>query len=214
MVRVFSLASGRVWCGIQRVEDWSAGLTAAERNCILGEPVKRINEYSTGRVLMRTLLAKFGVTGLSILPGRNGAPLFPEGIAGSVSHSDEYCFVTVTNCAAVSVGIDVQRIVPVTVDFSEMILTDSERIAVGDEDYMERNVRTNMVFSAKESVFKSLSPKMQAITDFRDVEISFRDRHFVSRIPRYGLSLNGVCILRDGYIFSGISRPVNTHFAV
>ncbi|MBL7692337.1 MAG: 4'-phosphopantetheinyl transferase superfamily protein [Flavipsychrobacter sp.] len=214
MVRVFSLASGRVWCGIQRVENCSADLTAAERNCILGEPLKRVNEFSTGRVLIRTLLAKFGVMGLSVLPGRNGAPMWPEGFTGSVSHSDEYCFVTVTNCAAVSLGVDVQKVVPVTVDFTDMILTDRERKAVAEEQYMERNVWTNMLFSAKESVFKSLSPKMQAITDFRDVEISFRERQFVSRIPRYGLSLNGVSILRDGYVFSGISRRVNTHFSV
>lgn len=213
MVRIFSLASGRVWCGIRPIEDMSAELTPAERECMLGEPLKRVAEYSTGRVLIRTLLSKFGVTGLSILPGRNGAPVWPDGFAGSVSHSDEYCFVTVTNCTAVSVGIDVQKIVPVTVDFAEMILSETEQMVVCVEDYMERNLRTNMVFSAKESVFKSLSPKMQAITDFRDVEISFRDRQFVSRIPRYGLTLNGVCILRDGYVFSGISRPVNAYLS-
>jgi hypothetical protein len=50
----------------------------------------RRREFATGRACARTALAQLGVPGAAILPGARGAPQWPAGVMGSITHGAGY----------------------------------------------------------------------------------------------------------------------------
>ena len=54
---------------------------------------KRQREFATGRRLAHGLLTELGVGGGPLLPGRDRAPIWPDGVVGTISHSRAWCVV-------------------------------------------------------------------------------------------------------------------------
>src|SRR5262245_28830029 len=51
---------------------------------------KRRREFTTARVCARAALAKLGYPPIPILPGKRGAPTWPDGVVGSMTHCAGY----------------------------------------------------------------------------------------------------------------------------
>jgi 4'-phosphopantetheinyl transferase EntD len=65
-------------------------LFAAEEAVLARVVDKRRREFTTGRACARAALARLGVPPAPILPGARGAPQWPAGIVGSITHCDGY----------------------------------------------------------------------------------------------------------------------------
>ncbi len=65
---------------------------------------KRRREFATARACARTALAKLGVPAAPIVPGSRGAPQWPPGVVGSITHCAGY------RASAVALGRDVVTI--------------------------------------------------------------------------------------------------------
>ena len=70
-------------------------LTSAERALIAGAVDKRRAEFATARALARQLFADHGREGAELLNDATRAPVWPEGLVGSISHTRGYCGVVV-----------------------------------------------------------------------------------------------------------------------
>jgi 4'-phosphopantetheinyl transferase EntD len=126
----------------------------------------RRREFATGRACARAALAQLGVPGAAILPGTRGAPQWPAGVVGSITHCAGY------RACAVAFGRDV---VAIGVDAEpDRELRDGVLKAVAGEAE-EARIRTlralralraaipevcwdRLLFSAKESVYKAWFP--------------------------------------------------------
>jgi 4'-phosphopantetheinyl transferase EntD len=75
---------------------------------------KRRREFTTARACARAALLDLGLSPQPILSGERGAPLWPAGVVGSITHCDGYRACVVAHDAVwASIGIDAERNEPV-----------------------------------------------------------------------------------------------------
>src|SRR5258708_4350783 len=65
-------------------------LFAAEAVLVAGASQKRQREFTGARVCARLALARAGIRPAPVIPGPSGAPQWPAGMVGSMTHCDGY----------------------------------------------------------------------------------------------------------------------------
>ena len=73
-----------------RVQDAAPDVLEAERPIVKKAVEKRRREFSAGRTCARQALRELGCADAPIVHNQNGAPLWPPGIVGSITHSNTY----------------------------------------------------------------------------------------------------------------------------
>ncbi|MEV6927917.1 4'-phosphopantetheinyl transferase superfamily protein [Dactylosporangium sp. NPDC051485] len=179
---------------------------------------KRRREFTTVRACARSALAHLGVAPVPILPGERGAPGWPPGIVGSMTHCDGYRAAAVARRRDIrSIGIDAEPNAPLPAGVLESVGRPAER-------EMVRRLATDapathwdrLLFSAKESVYKAWFPLTGAWLGFEDAEILIdpAGRTFTARLlvpwpvdtpPLH--RLDGRWASRDGLVISAIVVP-------
>ncbi len=184
---------------------------------------KRKNEFLAGRVSAAAALKKKESLSYNVPIGAGGAPSWPEGFTGSITHSEGFASAAVGRCADIfSIGID-----------NEVLLGDESLRAVlrtvftAPELEMYSGYSRNsgilfatLVFSAKESLYKALYPKVGRIFDYTEAKIDFVDmEHGVFQIsilndlpPGFlaGTGFKGVFSSQDKYLRTGLILPAAT----
>lgn len=147
----------------------STFLLGREKEIVRKAVLKRVNEFSAGRLCARKCLSFFGIEDFEILQGRFGEPLWPDGITGSITHHAGVAFAVCMPVDQGYIGIDVVDLTESLPD-PAAVLTDIE---LGT--HFEKNSRHPklLLFSSKESVIKILSPLLQEYVEFKDIEIKF-----------------------------------------
>lgn len=140
-------------------------------------PVRRA-EFLEARALAHEALRRLGRPASSILKGARGEPLWPEGVVGSITHSEGHRAVVVALSREIaSVGIDVEPHAPLPEGVLDVIAIPEDRFAM---THGER-----VLFSAKESVYKAWFPLTGLWLDFHEVAVELRaDGSFAARILR------------------------------
>ena len=142
---------------------------------------RRQAQFQAGRYCaMRALEAiDSGFAGYEIRRAESGAPVWPDGVTGSITHTDDFAAAVVApSAAAASVGIDTERIMSRAQAGQVAALVASEReIAEACRGGLSRLEAITLVFSAKESIFKCLHPITGRYFDFRDVRVDAVDSH-------------------------------------
>jgi 4'-phosphopantetheinyl transferase EntD len=146
-------------------------LLAEELAALGGASAGRTAEFATGRSCARLALRQLGVRDVPILRGSDREPLWPEGIVGSITHCAGYCSAAVAPARAISsIGIDAEPDLPLP----DGIL---DRIALPDEQRWVTSHRgahwDRLLFSAKESVFKTWFPVTRRWLEFEDARVTF-----------------------------------------
>lgn len=145
-----------------------------ERAVVARAVTKRRAEFFTVRACARRALGRLGEPVGPILPGPDRAPLWPEGIVGSLTHCDGYRAAAVARASAiVSIGIDAEPHGPLPGGVCDLVALDIERphlafLAAGEPGIFWDRI----LFSAKESVFKTWFPLKRTWLDFADCEIA------------------------------------------
>ncbi|MEE1799444.1 MULTISPECIES: 4'-phosphopantetheinyl transferase superfamily protein [unclassified Streptomyces] len=134
---------------------------------------KRQREFTTVRLLARRALHTLGLPPVPLLPNRRGAPQWPEGIVGSMTHCDGYRAAVVARSGeTASLGIDAEPDAPLPEGVLEAITLPSERSHLAALTARHAEVSWDrLVFSAKESVFKTWYPLTGRELDFSEAEI-------------------------------------------
>lgn len=110
-------------------------------------------EFATARACARAALAEFGVD--AAIPKRDGgSPVWPAGMAGSISHTRGFC-LAVASDQGHHIGIDVEEVSRTTEAIERRILVDQERSGLEGLDPQARQLRVATIFAAKEAFYKA-----------------------------------------------------------
>lgn len=167
--------AGDVTAAVEPLIDDVADLSPSERGLVPNAGPARLREFAAGRRAARRALACLGQAGVSILRDERGAPLWPEGVTGSISHTGEIAaaIVAPVSPALTSLGLDIEPYEPLAEDLWPTILTRREREALSDLPLPLRGLRALAVFCAKEATYKCQYPVTRAFLEFEYVEVDF-----------------------------------------
>jgi 4'-phosphopantetheinyl transferase EntD len=133
---------------------------------------KRRAEFLTGRTYARRALGLLGHEAPSLLANPDRSPVWPEGIAGCITHTRDYCAVAAAKSPAFrSLGIDIEIPGRLTEEIGRKVFTEAELIALAAGPETSRRERKSAVFCAKEAFYKMQFPLNKAWVGFQDVNV-------------------------------------------
>ena len=134
---------------------------------------KRRSEFLAGRLCAAYALRQ---AGLAEAVGRKGrAPQWPSGCVGSITHSRDRA-ISAVSTRYDAVGLDCEALVPAerAHQLAAAIFTEVEfRLC---PDALPFASFFTLIFSAKEALYKALSPRLSRVPDFLDVTLTQLDR--------------------------------------
>lgn len=154
------------------------GELAAEDLALVATAVpKRQREFATGRACARQVLAHFGIVGFVLRSAPTREPIWPEGIVGSLTHTDGLCAVAAGPAARYAgIGIDAEPALPLPADLVGHIAHDEEIRAAGPLAGLEESVVHRLRFSAKEAVYKCQFALTRRFLEFHEVVVALDPR--------------------------------------
>lgn len=137
-----------------------------ERAAVARAVSKRQHEFFATRHLARLALDELGIAHAPILNHPDRSPRWPDGVLGSLSHTDTWCGVALTREASGvrGLGIDLERLGCVSPEVEERISTRRELVR-------SDATRASLRFSAKEAFYKAIFPLVRRFVGFQEVEI-------------------------------------------
>ncbi len=178
---------------------------------------KRRREFATARACARAALERLGIEAVAIPAGPRGAPQWPAGIVGSITHCEGY-----RACAAgretefVTIGVDAEPNAPLPAGVLGDIALPEERRMLAELARQDAAVRWDrLLFSLKEAVYKAWFPLTGSWLGFEDALASidpgggtFEARLLVPG-PHLGgkelTSFQGRWLVRDGFVLAAIA---------
>lgn len=141
-----------------------------ERAAIARAVPARQREFAGGRLAARLALARLGLPEAPIAMGADRAPIWPDGLHGSITHAAGLCLAAVSaDPALAGLGIDLEPDEALPPDLIPEILLPEER-----------DLPARLVFSAKEAVFKALYPIVGHVFGFDAVRLRLDARSFTA----------------------------------
>lgn len=164
-----------------------------------GGRARRAADYRAGR--LAGAAASAALDGAACLAGRGseGRPLWRAGLAGSISHSEGRAIALLGHAADWhGLGVDLERRLSrlVAQEIAPVALTTAERAAFGADPLW-----VGLIFSAKESLFKALSPLIGRRFDFDAAQM-------VPGAPGRWPQLRLACDLAPGWAAGCVISPV------
>lgn len=197
-------------------------LFPAEEAVIANAVDKRRREFTTARACARAALAALGLPPVPILPGLRGAPQWPAGVVGSITHCAGYRASAVAHDRdIVTIGLDAEPHERLPDGVLGAVASPAEQARVAGLAAARPDVCWDrMLFCAKETVYKAWFPLTQRWLGFEEAEVDFDPDGgtFAARLLVGGPVVNGAelsgftgrWLVRDGFIATTIVIPVRT----
>jgi 4'-phosphopantetheinyl transferase EntD len=164
-----TLFPGSVTGKIIPIDDHQSYLNIDEASIIASASIKRKLEFSSGRYCAKKLLEQYNHTNISILPGQNREPVWPDGIIGSISHCKDLCGAVINKRTEIhSIGFDIENIKQTRNDIGRIVCTPEEKQWIKQQNQYPYNILVLLIFSLKESVYK-------CIYQYKQIKIGFKD---------------------------------------
>jgi 4'-phosphopantetheinyl transferase EntD len=146
---------------------------------------KRLTDLVTGRYCAIKALEQLGIQDATIPIGADRAPIWPEGIVGSISHCDSLAGAIVSKKKDhISLGLDIEEIGKVTPDLWDLVFTENEKSYLHSISDTEREAQSTAIFSLKEAFYKFQFPITRTFLDFTDVEADLQTGK-ISVLPEF-----------------------------
>jgi len=155
------------------------------------------------RIVARDLLNRFGHHNRAIVKSGSGAPIWPNGIVGSLAHDAQIAMAAIAerrNYA--SLGVDVEPADPLEPELLGLVASRTEMLQIHLDP-----CRGRLLFAVKEAVYKAVYPLDGIFLDHYDVEVNFssgtaevrdgRIVHFRYGIDRHIVALAFIPIQSD-----------------
>ena len=132
---------------------------------------KRQADYLAGRALVNRAFAALELPPQTVNSGPDRAPIWPEGVTGSISHTSTSCACILSRNTDLRIGIDIET------DLSARGDKAVRKIALRDDERRLIDAQANtlhlpaLIFSAKETLFKALYPIVQDFFGFDCAQI-------------------------------------------
>lgn len=195
---------------VQRGTPWDLDGGFAQESVSVERAVPtRRAEFSLGRHLARVSLSALGAKPGPIPADHDRVPVWPTGYLGSITHCRGLTAAAVARSADLrAIGLDAEPASPLPSEIRELILFGEERAA--------DPVEGTTVFSAKESIFKTIFPLVRAWIEFNEiiVRLDVRRGTFTAsysggheRIRTLVGSLTGRAVRTHGFVVTGCHIP-------
>lgn len=163
--------------GIVAYELWGDGdpnwLDTAELALVDGAVPARVAQFAAGRRCARLALAEFDVEPAPIVRSVGRAPAWPDGLYGSISHTDGYAVAVVgrPDPEVSSVGVDAEWVGRVDERLYSRLFVDAERQWLASLSEADAGEASTELFGLKESFYKAQFPLTGAWVGFHDVVV-------------------------------------------
>ena len=138
-------------------------------------PADRSGQSAAVRAAAAALLRARGVADPHIGRSADGAPLWPAGWTGSLSHSRTWGAAAIAPASALrSLGIDLEDPARMKPKLWPYLLCPPELVALEALPEPAANRRVAAVFSAKEALYKTLTPLGGRVPGFKEVELRWK----------------------------------------
>jgi 4'-phosphopantetheinyl transferase EntD len=197
--------------------DLEVDLFPEEERVIANSVEKRRREFVTARACARDALAGLGLSPVPVLPDPKGAPRWPSGVVGSITHCDGYRACAVARSTdLLGIGIDAEPNQPLPAALVADIALPRERQWAGGMATLRPEVNWDrLLFCMKESIYKAWFPLTGRWLGFEDAMVTvnpekgtFSARVLVSAPTVAGRPLDrfdGRWLARDGLVLAAIS---------
>ncbi|MFD8780773.1 4'-phosphopantetheinyl transferase [Kitasatospora sp. NPDC059599] len=193
-----------------------ARLEPAEEAVLARAVDKRRREFTTVRHCARAALTRLGVPYRPLVPGLRGAPSWPDGVVGSLTHCDGFRAAAVARAGALaSVGIDAEPALALPEGVLDVVALPVEQKRLADLAATRPDVPWDrLLFSAKESVYKAWFPLTGLFLEFSEAELDLSpDGTFTARLLVPGPVVGGRRLdgfdgrwaVRDGLLATAIA---------
>lgn len=196
-----------------RVADCRTPLSAPESALVARAVAKRRREFAAGRFCAHQALQQCGCDIGAIVADWHGAPCWPVGVVGSITHSSVHAAAAVAvTRGCCGIGIDIEALGRFTPAMAARVLLPEETAPLESAFGADWLCGATALFSAKESVYKCLYPVAGPDMRFRDARISLgRDETLTvalspglqARVPQ-GALLQGCWRMLRGEVVTGI----------
>lgn len=176
---------------------------------------KRLAEFAAGRRAAHAAMAMLDFPPVAIPHGSDRAPQWPNGVTGSISHTEGLCLAMVGRSDAwAALGLDLEADRDLDPALWPEILRPEELARINLLPEPQRGQASMAAFAAKEAVYKAQYPTSRTLLDFQALNITLRDQNFDSRftqdVPGFakGAKMQGQFCRADGFIaaFCAIRR--------
>jgi 4'-phosphopantetheinyl transferase EntD len=153
----------------------TAALFPIELQGNAGAHPRRQMTFRAGRACARAALGELGVAPAPIPVGNAGAPIWPLGIVGSISHTDAIAAAVVARSPPVTgLGLDFENDEPLDDATMVRLVCRREELVPGcDSAHPESLRRGKLLFVVKEAVYKLYQPLTDTFLDFHDLRVTF-----------------------------------------
>lgn len=170
------------------IADWQTDLWPEEAAYVASACEKRRREFACGRHFARRCLRALGRPDGPLPASPDRLPRWPDGLVGSISHTDTYCAAAVAQADHIAgIGIDIEDLSRFRPELLDYVLSpgDVTSSLLGSRSDVDRRFGAAL-FSAKETLYKCLNCQEQVQLDFGDVGIEFIDgsNSFYGRLLR------------------------------
>jgi 4'-phosphopantetheinyl transferase EntD len=170
-------------------------LFPAEEAVIANAVDKRRREFTTARACARAALAKLGLPPAPIVPGLRGAPQWPPGVVGSITHCAGYRASAVArDHDVVTIGLDAEPHDKLPDGVLGAVASGGEQAGLAALAAARPGVYWDrLLFSAKESVYKAWFPLTHRWLGFEEAHVDFDPDNgtFTARLLVDGPVVNG-----------------------
>jgi 4'-phosphopantetheinyl transferase EntD len=193
-------------------------LTQAELAAVSHCSPLRIAQFTAGRLCARRALEALGVTQFSLLPAADRQPIWPEGVAGSITHTEGFSAAVVGRREAVrSLGIDTEISSEVRERLWPRITAPAELEQLRELPQRAAQLRAAVLFAAKEAFYKCQFALTAERLAFADVAIRTNtasgefqvlpQRPLRIEAELDGAILVGRCRRHGRYVTAGLAIP-------
>ena len=175
------------------------GLFPEEEQVVARAVDARRREFATVRRCAREALRRLGHDPAPLLPGPGGAPVWPAGVRGSMTHCPGYAAAAVAPVDRVAaIGIDAEPDEPLPEGVLDLLATPGERTWLDRSAPPGGPHLDRLLFSAKESAYKAWFPAVGEWIEPQQTEVRFGPggRSFTVHLRRGGLNVRGRPVTR------------------
>jgi 4'-phosphopantetheinyl transferase EntD len=200
------------------------GLFPEEEALVARATETRRQEFATGRECAREALSALGLGKAPILRGYQGAPQWPDGIVGSITHCPGYCAAAVARAGDLAaLGLHAEPGTALPGGVLELVSQPAERARLRDLSAASPGISWDrLLFCAKEAVYKAWFPLTGRWLGFADADITIdaADGTFSARLlvpvpapsgpPLTGPTLTGFAgrwLARGNFVAAAIAVP-------
>jgi 4'-phosphopantetheinyl transferase EntD len=159
----------------QSCDDVSESTMFPTEAAAIGHAVSdRRREFATVRHCARQALHRIGVSPAPILPDADGAPRWPAGVVGSMTHCTRYRAAVVARSGRLrGIGLDAEPHAALPHAARDLVVRDEEGPRLRDLAEADPDLHWDRIlFCAKEAVYKACFPSTRRWLDFADISVT------------------------------------------